>query len=379
MIFVALFMAPGTLRDITLLAAAVLAGAAYDRRHQSAGVATGAASEATSYAGGDAGSEATGNVILVVSDGLRWQEVFRGADSLLLFSEPRFKWGGGGERAEARQRFWRATVAERRQALMPFVWGTMAREGDLVGNRDVGSSVRVTNGLNFSYPGYNEMLVGYPDARIDRNSYGPNPNVTVFEWLNRRAEFRGRVAAIGAWNAFADIFNRKRSGIHMHTSRQEPLDVRSHAAALALLKEHSPRALFVAYVETDDHAHDGRYDRVLRAAHAVDGYLAQLWSAVQSDPRYRGQTTLIFTADHGRGATTRDWTKHGRGVRGADETWIAMIGPPVAAIGERRNVAAAVTAQVAATVAAAVGLDYRSETPRAAEPVFRVSAPVTPR
>src|SRR5688572_28558313 len=92
MIFVALFMAPGTLRDITLLAAAVLAGAAYDRRHQSAGVATGAASEATSYAGGDAGSEATGKVILVVSDGLRWQEVFRGADSLLLFSEPRFKW-----------------------------------------------------------------------------------------------------------------------------------------------------------------------------------------------------------------------------------------------------------------------------------------------
>jgi hypothetical protein len=309
----------------------------------------------------DAAAEG-GNVILVVSDGLRWQEVFRGADSLLVFGDPSVV---GGNTADVRRRYWRPTVAERRAALMPFVWGTMARRGHLVGNRDLGSTMNVTNGLNFSYPGYNEMLVGYPDARINSNAVGPNPNVTVFEWINRRAGFRGRVAAVGAWSTFGDIFNAKRSGLHIHASRAEPLDQTAHRAAMRVLQGRRPRALFVAYVETDDMAHRGRYDLTLNAAHAVDANLAALWSAVQSHPQYRGRTTLIFTADHGRGATPRDWRDHGKDVRGAEQTWLAAIGPKTPAHGESRS-AAVTESQIAATVAAAVGLDYRRETPRAA-------------
>src|SRR5438045_4187729 len=199
---------PGTLRDSIVLAALAVVAFGHDRRERLHSVAR-----------DDAAPSAEGrNVILVVSDGLRWQEVFRGADSLLLFGDSRTVGGNG---TGVRRDFWRATVGERRQALMPFVWGTMARNGLLLGNRDLGSSVSVTNGLNFSYPGYNELLVADPDARIGRNDYGPNPNVTVFEWLNRQREFRGRVAAVGAWTTFSDIFNRRRSGLPMHASREE--------------------------------------------------------------------------------------------------------------------------------------------------------------
>jgi len=305
------------------------------------------------------------NVILVVSDGLRWQEVFRGADSLLVFGNPGVLGGNG---AQVRRRYWRPTVAERRVALMPFVWSTMAREGSLLGNRDLGSTMNVTNGMNFSYPGYNEMLVGYPDARINSNLVGPNPNVTVFEWINGRKEFRGRVGAVGAWDTFADIFNHRRSGVPVHAGRREPLDARAHAAAMRYLSEHRPRALFVAYVETDDMAHKGRYDLTMNAAHAVDANLAALWSVVQSHPQYRGRTTLIFTADHGRGATPRDWTDHGRDVRGAEQTWLAAIGPGARGLGEARS-SQNTESQIAATVAAALGLDYRREVPAAAEAI----------
>ena len=83
------------------------------------------------------------------------------------------------------------------------------------GNQNKGSVARVTNGMAFSYPGYNEMLTGYPDPKIDRNEFGPNPNVTVFEWLNRMPEFRGKVAVYGTWNVFQDIFNEKRSSLVM--------------------------------------------------------------------------------------------------------------------------------------------------------------------
>lgn len=276
------------------------------------------------------------NVILVVADGLRWQEVFRGSDPALLEKGAR-------------------TMS--REELMPFLWGTVARQGQIFGNRGIGSPVEVSNGLKFSYPGYNELLVGYPDQRINSNLVGPNPNVTVFEWLNTREGLRGRVGAIGAWETFADVFNHKRSGIVQFAGTREPLDANAQRAALRYLSTKHPRAMFVAFVETDDMAHKGKYSATLAAAHAIDGYLAQLWSAVQSDGRYRGKTTLIVTTDHGRGRGS-EWTDHGPKVEGAEETWIAMIGPGVAALGERRNTTRIVNAQVAATVAAALGLDY---------------------
>src|SRR5687768_8760611 len=72
------------------------------------------------------------HVILVVADGLRWQEVYKGADSVLLFHSDAVPRSADA----ARRRYWRRTPAERRAALMPFLWSTVARQGQLFGNRD---------------------------------------------------------------------------------------------------------------------------------------------------------------------------------------------------------------------------------------------------
>src|SRR5262249_44502068 len=141
---------------------------------------------------------ATRNVIVVTADGLRWQEVFRGAESSLLNERD----GGVADVPALRREFWRETPEARREALMPFLWSVVAREGQIFGNADKGSSARVTNGKNFSYPGYNELFTGFPDSRIDSNDKIPNPNVTVFEWLNRKPAFGGKVSAIGCWDVF---------------------------------------------------------------------------------------------------------------------------------------------------------------------------------
>jgi hypothetical protein len=305
-----------------------------------------------------------GHVILVVADGLRWQEVFRGADAAILAGDVSL----GADGSPTRVKYWRPTVEERRAALMPFLWSTIAREGTLMGNRDAGGRVDVTNPMKFSYPGYNELLVGWPDAQIDRNDFGPNPNVTVFEWLNRR-ELKGRVAAFGMWDTFRDIFNVERS--HLPVADFDT-DSETNHAALRYLEEHSPRALFVGFGATDDLAHKGRYDMVLAAAHAIDGYLSMLWNEAQSSPAYRGRTTLIVVADHGRGRTPKDWMHHNDKIPGSDETWFAMIGPGVAARGELRS--RATLSQTAATVAAAVGQDYPADVRRAAPPLLGVPA-----
>src|SRR5579883_1140638 len=108
----------------------------------------------------------TRNVLLVTTDGLRWQEVFGGADRALLNREK----GGVVDLLALSTAFNRDTPEERREALMPFFWRTIARQGQVFGNAEAGETVKVTNGRNFSYPGYNELFTGWADPRIDSNN-----------------------------------------------------------------------------------------------------------------------------------------------------------------------------------------------------------------
>jgi len=359
-----------------------------------------AAAPASKPAATPAATEAPGktrNVVLIVSDGLRWQEVFTGAEEDLLNDKEGGSWLSD---EELRKRYWRATPAERREALFPFLWGTVAKQGQIFGNQALGSIARVSNGKAFSYPGYNEMSTGFPNDAIDSNEFGPNPTPSVFEWLNKFDEFHGRVAIYGTWNVFENIFNQRRSGLiiqagwtpppgkspssprdallkrlYATTTPLDEEDVDNSFLQVALLdyvKSAKPRVLFVGYGETDNWAHQGRYDLVLDSAHRTDGFVKELWETMQAMPQYRGTTTFIITTDHGRGGGLTEWKEHGVEEKGSENIWVAVIGPDTQALGERRGGAVLVQAQIAATVAALVGRDYQAAVPRAAPPVTEV-------
>jgi hypothetical protein len=338
-------------------------------------------------------SRRTNNVVLIMTDGFRWQELFRGADPALMDQAD----SPFADTAAIRAEFDGPTAEARRRALLPFFWSTIAEKGQIFGNRDKGSDVHVTNGFNFSYPGYNETLTGAPDPRIDSNRPGPNPNVTVFEWLSRRPGFEDHVAAFGAWSPFDDIFNRERSGLFVRAAwdipfdpprgeRQQVIDdlYRSmtriwgkylnydsfvQQAMLEYVREKKPRTLFVGFGETDEWAHEGRYDLYLRAAHRFDHFVAELWDQMQSMPEYRGHTTFIIATDHGRGDGPTGWRNHGRDVDGAEAIWLAVIGPDTPALGERTDATTLTQSQVAATIAALLGEDFRAARPQAAWPI----------
>jgi len=340
----------------------------------------------------------TENVVVIVTDGLRWQEFFRGAEAALVSDKP----GGVEDVAATKKSFWRETPKERREALLPFLWSTVASGGQLWGNADAGAEARVTNRYRFSYPGYNEIITGAFDPRIDANEYGPNPNVSVFEWLNAMPDLRGRVEIVGGWDAFPRIFNRERSGLPMKTGWDEPFpdSPTSNQALLntlyktttrefsdmpwdALLQQtlleevarRRPRVLFVGYGETDEWAHNGRYDLVLRSAHAGDAFIRELWTTMQAMPEYAGKTTFIVTTDHGRGDGPENWKHHDWNVEGAQNIWIAAIGPDTPALGERRNAPAVTQSRIAATVAALLGKDWQSQNPAAGPPIPEILGP----
>jgi hypothetical protein len=338
----------------------------------------------------------TRNVILVIADGVRWQEVFTGADPTLLNDQAGGSWTSADE---LKKKYWDDDPDVRRQKLFPFLWGTVATRGQIYGNRNKGSVAQVTNTMWFSYPGYNEMSTGVADPRIDSNEYGPNPNVTVFEWLNTKPAFTGKVEIFATWATFADIFNGARSKLPIRagatlvdardssprgallnelyrtTTRLEgtdPYDSFLHVAVRDHLRAHRPRVMFIGYGDTDTWQHMGRYDNFLETAHSFDAYIAELWDQLQSTPGYKDRTTLIISTDHGRGNGPTEWRDHGVEQKGSDAIWIAVIGPDTPALGERRDVPLVTQSQIAATLAALVREDFQTFNSGAAPPLREV-------
>jgi hypothetical protein len=340
---------------------------------------------------------ATENVILLMTDGLRWQEVFSGAEEALINKDPE---SGGVKDIDAlKSQYWRDTPEARRQTLMPFFWSVLAKQGQVYGNQAKGSIAKVTNGRNFSYPGYNETLCGFADPRIDSNDKKLNHNITVFEWLARKPAYGGRVAAFGVWDCFPYIFNYQRCGFLVNAARDpltvgeitpriallnelkandtrywvsEPFDSLTMFTALEYLKLHKPRLLFLSLNETDAWGHAGRYDLYLDAARRADNCLQMVWETVQSIPQYKDKTSIIFLPDHGRGDAPVDWKSHGEKIAKSEFIWLACMGPDTPPLGERHDAPLVTQSQVAATLAALLGEDYCASVPEAGKPIADV-------
>lgn len=326
----------------------------------------------------------TENIFLITVDGLRWQEFFRGADSLFVDDTGMVERQGSllGE-------FWDPDPLKRRQMLMPFTWSTLAEQGQLYGNRAYGNLVDLRNNMLFSYPGYNEILTGVADdERITSNAKTNNPNITLLEHLQRLPAYKGKVLAFGSWDVFPYIVNEDRSSIPVnagfntaqgpglseaeHTINRLQQEIRgpwggvrldpfTHHYAMEAIKKKSPKVVFIAYGEPDDWAHDNRYDEYLHSIKQFDAYLKELWNYIQSTPQYKDKTTMVITTDHGRGIDKASWTGHGSGIPRSREAWIAAIGPDSQALGEMKEETILYPAMIARTIFQLLGLAYPDE------------------
>lgn len=323
----------------------------------------------------------TEHVVLITLDGFRWRELFSGADPDFIQEKDLV-----ADARNLKAMFWDEDPLARRQKLLPFVWTTLARQGQIYGNRQYDNKVNLRNQHRFSYPGYNEILTGRADdVRINSNNKRDNPNKTVLEFVNQQKGFQKKVAAFGSWDVFPYIINATRSAIPVnagfdiasrpHLSAREKflnelqgqvpspwgsvrLDAFTHHYALEYLRQENPRLLYIAYGETDDFAHDGNYEAYLKSAHQTDAFIGGLWTWLQASPRYRNKTTLIITTDHGRGNTKTSWKNHGATVGEADETWFMVLGPDTKPFGEIKQPGQFYADQLANTLATLLGLVY---------------------
>lgn len=348
-------------------------------------------------------------LVIVTIDGLRWQEAFGGADAKLLNNKDFV------ENIDAiKTRFWHPNIEERKKQLMPFLNNVIGKEGTLIGDRNNGSMMSLTNNQHFSYPGYNEIFTGRVDDNLNSNAKILNPNITFLEWLNKRYSNDGQIGIFSGWDVFPFIFNRERSGLfinagfepmsypHMQSEaspeskRDEKIatqieemnqlqaqipspweavrhDAFTYGFAKIYLQTVKPKVLVINLGETDDFAHNGKYDAYLDSAKQSDDYLRDLWTTLQSMPEYKDKTNMIIITDHGRGSHAADWQHHAsklavqnymtaldkfkEGIVGSEHIWFAAIGPNIKSQGLLKTKDQLTQSQFAATALALLGIE----------------------
>jgi len=319
-------------------------------------------------------------LIIITFDGLRWQELFCGADSFLVRSK-KFS----NDPNALTNKYWRATPEERREVLMPFTWNYIAKNGYLLGNRNKGSQMQVANIHWFSYPGYSETFCGYADdKRIDSNDLIPNPNVSVLEVANKDPRYNGSVMCYGSWEAIRYAVNSERGGFPGSVAYEKNIskrqdatmkllddmlegtprlwggvryDVFTYAYAIETLKRDHPKVMYISFGETDEWAHEYKYDLYLDATRSTDEFIKNIVEYCESDKFYKGKTTYLLTCDHGRGYLF-SFPSHGSGILGAQNTWFMAFGNGVEKLGETSNNGPFYNQQIAATIADVLGIDF---------------------
>jgi arylsulfatase A-like enzyme len=123
-------------------------------------------------------------------------------------------------------------------------------------------------------------------------------------------------------------------------------DFRTHAKTLSspdelsvyiakrLMKQESPSLLWITMHDIDV-AHSGAYSLYVDGIRRTDRLCAELWKAVQEEPEYAGNTTLLILPDFGRDADQdaggNGFQHHRTGDPASRTTWMMALGAGVRA------------------------------------------------
>ncbi len=297
-------------------------------------ITTSPASSSTAEQASDADRN---TVVLVVIDGVRWQEVFGGVDRRLAAAV-------GMDESE--------TIGA--AALLPNLHRVFAGQADsvLLGDVDRGDDV-VASGPNYvSMPGYTEIFGGRPSDCKDNDCAGATRPTIVDDMMAGPGARAHDAAIVASWEAIPRAASQRRgaalesagrdrletpsawsdatrslveSSGHVNpwpgSGRYRP-DAFTAKVALQVLEDRAPRFLFVGLGDTDEHAHHGDYRGYLGALREADRVVGELVAKLDRIAKTGGgsRTGIVVTTDHGRAHNFRD---HGGAAPESRHVWLA--------------------------------------------------------
>jgi Sulfatase len=303
-------------------------------------------------------------VILVVLDGVRWQEMFGGVDPALAAKH-------------------RAGPVVGARGLLPSLYAALDTRGAAVGAPGYG--VLRASGPNFvSMPGYTEIFGGRPPYGCQDNECAGAGAPTIVDALRDRSASDSDVAVIASWAPIARATALGASRIVLSAGRRDVMgahflsgdSIRAvlergaradprpghdafrpdrYTAELALLylEAQRPSFLFVGLGEPDEYAHQDDYAGYLTSLRAADDFLGRLFALLDRMGERGRRTLVLVTADHGRGSDFRD---HGAQLPESARVWLMALGGPVRARGFVQAPYTRRLADVAPTIRQVVGL-----------------------
>jgi hypothetical protein len=279
-------------------------------------------------------------VVLVVLDGVRWQEVF-----------------GGIDRSMARQRAINATPWANPEGLTPNLQRMSVTDGMALGAPGVGWEMVTGGSQRISLPSYRDIFTGKNDPACQSNVC-PRPVARTFVDDAFDAFGAREVAVVASWPTIARAASSDPSRLVLTTGRKlvgrsdvlrsdeviaSLLDAGTHASAypgegdyrpdalteriaLRYLATARPRFLFVGLGDADEYGHRNDYRRYLGALHDSDEFLGELSVTLEAMGARGRHTTVLVTADHGRASDFRD---HGAWHPESGRVWLVAAGVDV--------------------------------------------------
>lgn len=287
----------------------------------------------------------TDAVVLLTLDGVRWQEIFDGVDPGLA-SGVKLPSGSGPSA----------------RGLLPNIYRLFFDEGVAIGDPRLGGGIEASAGRHYSMPGYVEIATGAGTDCVD-NACQPALGETIADAVAARGD---SAAVIGSWSEIARASAAHPSRITIQTGVGEGAyalpDQGSYAPdrgtmprALAFLREHRPRFLWVSLGDTDEWAHSGSYGGYLQALKDADDFVGALASELERMGARGARTAVFVTADHGRDPGFRD---HGGPASG--QVWLLARGPSIHKRGAISTSRRRQLRDLAPTLRAILGLPQRS-------------------
>ena len=307
-------------------------------------------------------------VVLVVLDGVRWQDVFAGGDPVL-----------------AHACGFDAGAWTNPRALTPNLHRLMEKEGVALGGPHGRADISASGPQYISLPGYEEIFAGRPVPSCDSNDC-PRPYDPTIPDRVVASGLPGDAAVVASWPLIARAASAAEptffvsAGRHLLVKDGGALDddpaVKSlceraavsdalpgegdyrpdeltAALALRVLADAEPRFLFVGLGDADEYAHRGNYRGYLEALHASDAFLGALGDALRVMGARGQHTTLLVTTDHGR---AYDFTDHGPQFPESSKVWLVAAGADVRGRGGVVPLRRYTLSDVAPTVLALLGV-----------------------
>ncbi len=248
--------------------------------------------------------QGSGNVILLMLDGVRWQEVFRTDKTGLLFKH---------------------------------LFQEHLAEGQIFGNVDKDAAMTVSNSALLSLPAYQSIMSGETQP-CSGNGCGRLGVETFQERAVSELKLnRLKVATIASWDKIPDAVEHVEGATFVNAAYdklndgtydpefeaineaqvKDPapwdgarFDRYTWAHSMHYLKKHHPRFLFISLDDSDEWGHKNEWDNYLASLRQYDNWIHELIQTLQGMGEYGANTTLLVTTDHGRGDGEM-WGQHG--------------------------------------------------------------------